>query len=72
MTRTVHIRFVVCRHHLYTKPKGDKSIELSEVGPRFELRLYQIRLGPMDSETAEVEWAIRPYMRSGKKQRMAS
>lgn len=45
---------------------------MSEVGPRFELRLYQIRLGPMDSETAEVEWAIRPYMRSGKKQRMAS
>lgn len=64
--------YISFRHHLYTKPKGDKSIELSEVGPRFELRLYQIRLGPMDSETAEVEWAIRPYMRSGKKQRMAS
>mmetsp|Transcript_24828 Transcript_24828/g.34222 ORF Transcript_24828/g.34222 Transcript_24828/m.34222 type:complete len:268 (+) Transcript_24828:113-916(+) len=64
--------YISFRHHVYTKPKGDKSIELSEVGPRFELRLYQLRLGTMDSQTAEVEWAIRPYMHSGKKQRLAS
>lgn len=30
------------RHHVYEKPAGVKSIELKEVGPRFELRLYQV------------------------------
>mmetsp|Transcript_4072 Transcript_4072/g.7879 ORF Transcript_4072/g.7879 Transcript_4072/m.7879 type:complete len:308 (-) Transcript_4072:170-1093(-) len=64
--------YISFRHHTYVKPRGDKSIELSEVGPRFELRLYQIRLGTLDSETAEVEWAIRPHMRSGKKQRLTA
>mmetsp|Transcript_28665 Transcript_28665/g.48135 ORF Transcript_28665/g.48135 Transcript_28665/m.48135 type:complete len:296 (+) Transcript_28665:189-1076(+) len=64
--------YISFRHHLFSKPKGEHSITLQEVGPRFELRLYQLRLGTMDSETAEVEWAIRPYMNSGKKQRMGS
>lgn len=78
-----------------------------QVGPRFELRIYQIKLGTMDqqevplppplasplpgalrmransphddsaekiststSPQAEVEWALRPYMRSGKKRRL--
>mmetsp|Transcript_32908 Transcript_32908/g.71771 ORF Transcript_32908/g.71771 Transcript_32908/m.71771 type:complete len:295 (-) Transcript_32908:8-892(-) len=62
--------YISFRHHVYSKPKGDSSVTLAEAGPRFELRLYQLRLGTMDSETAEVEWAIRPYMRSGKKQRL--
>lgn len=30
------------RHHIYEKHGGPKSIELKEVGPRFELRLYQV------------------------------
>lgn len=64
--------YISFRHHMYTKPRGDKSVELSEAGPRFELRLYQLRLGTMDSDTAEVEWAIRPHMRSGKKQRLST
>ena len=29
-------------HHMYKKEKGGKEIELKEVGPRFELRLYQV------------------------------
>ena len=32
----------MCRHHVYEKRGGPKSIELKEVGPRFELRLYQV------------------------------
>ena len=42
------------RHHMFTKPRGDKSVELSEAGPRFELRLYQLRLGTMDSTTVRI------------------
>lgn len=34
--------FGFCRHHVYEKRGGPKSIELKEVGPRFEMRLYQV------------------------------
>jgi len=30
------------RHHIYEKHGGPKSVELKEIGPRFELRLYQV------------------------------
>jgi hypothetical protein len=30
------------RHHVYEKHGGPKSIELKEVGPRFEMRPYQV------------------------------
>lgn len=30
------------RHHIYEKQGGPKSLELKEIGPRFELRLYQV------------------------------
>jgi hypothetical protein len=32
------------RHHTYKK-EGHKNVDLTEVGPRFELKLYQIKLG---------------------------
>eukprot|EP00850_Spirogloea_muscicola_P000277 SM000001S04679 [mRNA] locus=s1:1641799:1646343:- [translate_table: standard] len=48
--------FISFRHHVYEMPKGPKSVELKEVGPRFELRLYQIKLGTMDQTEAENEW----------------
>ncbi len=41
-----------------------------QVGPRFELRLYQVKLGTMEQQEAEIEWALRPYMRSGKKRKL--
>ncbi|WMV06977.1 hypothetical protein MTR67_000362 [Solanum verrucosum] len=54
-------------HHVYEKNGGPKSIELKEVGPRFELRLYQIKLGTMDQDEAQIEWVIKPYMNTSKK-----
>lgn len=36
--------FISFRHHNYAK-KGHKEVDLSEVGPRFEMRLFQVRLG---------------------------
>jgi U3 small nucleolar ribonucleoprotein protein IMP4 len=41
-----------------------------EVGPRFELRLFQIKLGTMDMNDAENEYVLRPYMNTAKKRKM--
>ncbi|XP_009771221.1 uncharacterized protein LOC107823580 [Nicotiana tabacum] len=62
--------YISFRHHIYEKHGGPKSIELKEVGPRFELRLYQIKLGTMDQDEAQTEWVIRPYMNTSKKQKL--
>eukprot|EP00249_Psilotum_nudum_P003059 c16377_g1_i1 orf=380-1255(-) len=59
--------YISFRHHTYEKPAGVKSIDLKEVGPRFELRLYQIKLGTMDQIEAQNEWVIRPYMNTARK-----
>jgi len=58
--------FISFRHHVYRKPGGGE-VSLSEVGPRFELRPFQIRLGTLEQKEAEVEWALRPYMNTAKK-----
>jgi len=55
------------RHHTYKKSEGE--VELSEVGPRFELRLYQVKLGTVEMADAETEWSLRPYMNTAKKRR---
>ena len=38
---------VFFRHHMYEK-RGGKDVVLHEVGPRFEMQLYQLRLGTLD------------------------
>lgn len=38
-----------------------------QVGPRFEMRPYQIKLGTLDQPEAESEWVLRPYMNTAKK-----
>ena len=51
---------------------GPKSLELTELGPRFELHPYKIRLGTLADEHAEDEWVMRAYTRSAnKRQRLA-
>lgn len=42
---------------------------LEEVGPRFEMKLYSIKLGTIDQTDAEVEWVSKPYMNTAKKKR---
>lgn len=63
--------FISFRHHTYEMPKGVKSVALTECGPRFEMKLYQIKLGTMDQAHAENEWVIRAYMRSSKKSKLS-
>jgi len=53
------------RNHTYEK-KDHKSVDLTEIGPRFELKPYQIQLGCLDQKEATKEWVLRPYMNSKK------
>ena len=56
------------RHYMYTKSTTQKEhVELHEVGPRFELRLYQIRLGTLTQKEAENEYVLRPYQNTAHK-----
>lgn len=58
--------YISFRHHVYKMVEG--KVEISEVGPRFELKLYQIKLGTIDIENAiDTEWAFKPYMNTTKK-----
>ncbi|ERL89841.1 U3 small nucleolar ribonucleoprotein protein IMP4 [Dendroctonus ponderosae] len=63
-----HISF---RQHTYRMV--ERQVELSEVGPRFQLRPYEIKLCALDTEAAaETEWALRPYMNTSAKRRFLS
>ncbi|XP_022184237.1 U3 small nucleolar ribonucleoprotein protein IMP4 [Nilaparvata lugens] len=67
-----HNDYITFRHHMYKKVNG-KDIELTEVGPRFMLRLYEIKLGTIDTAAAsDTEWALRPYMNTAIKRRFLS
>ncbi|KAJ4777211.1 U3 small nucleolar ribonucleoprotein IMP4 [Rhynchospora pubera] len=59
--------YISFRHHVYEKHGGPKSIDLKEVGPRFELQLFQIKLGALDQKEAQNEYVTRPYMNTAKK-----
>jgi U3 small nucleolar ribonucleoprotein protein IMP4 len=61
--------FVSFRHHTYKKA-GYKDVVLEEAGPRFEMQLYQIKLGTVEMTDAENEWVLRPYQNSSKKRKV--
>ncbi|KAM8784879.1 U3 small nucleolar ribonucleoprotein IMP4 isoform 2-T2 [Rhynchonycteris naso] len=59
--------YISFRHHVYRKT-SHRNVELTEVGPRFELKLYMIRLGTLEQEaTADVEWRWHPYTNTARK-----
>ncbi|ORZ20724.1 anticodon-binding protein [Absidia repens] len=57
--------FISYRHHVFVKT--GKEVELAEVGPRFELRAYEIRLGTVDLTDADVEWQLSSFTRTAGK-----
>ncbi|XP_037812490.1 U3 small nucleolar ribonucleoprotein protein IMP4 [Lucilia sericata] len=66
-----HDDFISFRHHTYQSI--NKELELTEVGPRFQLKLYQIKLGTLDEiHAANTEWVLRPYMNTSMKRRFLS
>ena len=58
--------FISFRHHMYHKQSHD-TIQLHEVGPRFEMRLYQIRRGTLEQKEADMEYVLRPYQNTARK-----
>lgn len=57
--------YISFRNHVFVKT-GRKEYELAEVGPRFDMRLYEIKLGTVEMTDADVEWRLRPYQRHKK------
>ncbi|OQR67976.1 U3 small nucleolar ribonucleoprotein IMP4-like [Tropilaelaps mercedesae] len=58
--------YILFRHHTFTTTDG--QVELQEVGPRFELRLYDIKLGSVDEGPAlDSEWSLKPFMNTTRK-----
>ncbi|KAH8404657.1 hypothetical protein KR215_006270 [Drosophila sulfurigaster] len=52
---------IMFRHHQYKYV--NKEITLSEAGPRFQLKLYQIKLGTLENiKACDTEWVHRPYL----------
>lgn len=60
--------YISFRNHVCEK-KGPKSVDLKEIGPRFEMQLYLIKLGTMDQKEAPTEWVLRLYMNTTKKRK---
>lgn len=55
--------FISVRQHVYVKTR-DGNVELAELGPRFEMRLYELKLGTIDNKDADVEWKLRGFVRT--------
>ena len=67
--------YISFRHHTYeteagAEPGDAEAVQLHEVGPRFEMQLYQVRLGTIDQPEAENEWTLRPFMSTAKKRKV--
>eukprot|EP01012_Entosiphon_sulcatum_P002889 TRINITY_DN10731_c0_g1_i1.p1 TRINITY_DN10731_c0_g1~~TRINITY_DN10731_c0_g1_i1.p1 ORF type:complete len:287 (-),score=51.95 TRINITY_DN10731_c0_g1_i1:21-881(-) len=58
---------IAFRHHTFKTDK--KNVALTEAGPRFDLKLYQVRLGTLDMPHAKRQWALKSHQRSGKRRR---
>lgn len=59
--------FISFRH--FKADVHHKEVDLDEQGPRFEMRLFRIRLGALDQPEAKSEWELRPYMNSAKRRK---
>ncbi|ORY94531.1 anticodon-binding protein [Syncephalastrum racemosum] len=57
--------YISFRHHVFVKTGSD--VELAEVGPRFEMRVYEIRLGTVELAEADVEWQLSSFTRTAGK-----
>ncbi|KAA1078993.1 snoRNA-binding rRNA-processing protein imp4 [Puccinia graminis f. sp. tritici] len=60
--------FISFRHHVFVK-SSHKEVQLAEVGPRFDLRPYEIRQGTVEQKEADLEWVLRPYQRTARKRK---
>jgi U3 small nucleolar ribonucleoprotein protein IMP4 len=54
------------RHHVFIKT-SHREVQLAEVGPRFEMKPYEIRQGTVEQSEADIEWQLRPFMNTARK-----
>jgi U3 small nucleolar ribonucleoprotein protein IMP4 len=68
--------YVSFRHHMYTAAAGagggggkmrPGDVALAEVGPRFDMKPYAIKLGTVDQKDADAEWQLRSYINTARK-----
>ncbi|KAI0049636.1 Brix-domain-containing protein [Auriscalpium vulgare] len=71
MTFSNETDFISFRHHVFVKIPP-KEVQLAEVGPRFEMKPYEIRLGTIEQAEAEKEWVLSHYSRTAKKRSLLS
>lgn len=62
--------FISFRHHVFVKIPRD--VQLAEVGPRFEMKPYEIRLGTIEQTEADREWVLSHYTRTARKRNALS
>lgn len=58
--------FISFRHHVFVKTPP-RDVQLAEVGPRFEMKPYEIRQGTIEQTEADREWVLAHYSRTAKK-----
>ncbi len=63
--------FISLRHHVYDKPSYNK-VDLMEVGPRFEMRPFMIRLGNLMDTNSTIEWSIKSHINTAVKNKQIS
>ena len=68
MTFSNNSDLITFRHHTFEKI-DNKEVDLQEVGPRFEMKLYQIILGLINQKEATKEWVLRPFMNTAAKRK---
>lgn len=54
--------YISVRHHVYVRTR--EGVELAEIGPRFEMRLFNLTLGTLDQKDADTEWQYRGFVRT--------
>jgi len=54
------------RHHVYLRT-SHHDVQLTEVGPRMTMKLFEIKSGTMENKDADVEWHLNQYTRTAKK-----
>ncbi|KAJ7591181.1 Brix-domain-containing protein [Mycena floridula] len=62
--------FISFRHHVFVKVA--REVQLAEVGPRFEMKPYELRQGTLEQPEADTEWRLAHYSRTAKKRSMLS
>ncbi|KAJ7228766.1 Brix-domain-containing protein [Mycena pura] len=63
--------FISFRHHVFVKIPP-RQVQLAEVGPRFDMKPYEIRQGTFEQSEAEREWVLAHYARTTKKRSVLS